>query len=370
MTTPHPAAAAATETTGAAGAATTTPTTAAALRERVSRSTAWQEASSGGQAIAAALRVAREAPSATLDRLSGASRIVISGAGSSYYIAQVAAVALRARCSLPTVAAPLSEVLLRPESVFEPVEPGRQPVLVVSRSGSTTEALDVIRLARARGEHALAVTCRPGSPMASLADATLAIPEADERAIVMTRSFAAQATLLMRLGARIGEPAFARDLDALPGHWATLAPYIELAFELALAHPSRVVILGGGAAYGIASEAVLKLTETSQVPASAYHPLEFRHGPISVCEPGMLVVGILGGGSEAAERRVLAESSALGATIWSLGREGPAAALDEIARLPLVLHVLQALALGVAVRRGMDPETPRHLDQVVVIEGE
>ena len=136
-----------------------------------------------------------------------------------------------------------------------------------------------------------------------------------------------------------------------------------------MADPSRVVVLGGGAAFGLANEAVLKLTETSQVPAAAFHPLEFRHGPISVCEPGVLVVGILGGSAEAAERRVIEESAALGASTWMLGPDGPGGDLDEIARLPLVLHVLQALALGVAVRRGRDPESPRHLGQVVVIDG-
>lgn len=104
------------------------------------------------------------------------------------------------------------------------------------------------------------------------------------------------------------------------------------------------------------------------MPASAFHPLEFRHGPISVCEPGVLVVGVLGGAGEVPERRVLEESAALGATTWELGPRGPAADLDEIARLPLVLHALQALALGVALRRGRDPEAPRHLSQVVVIE--
>ena len=83
------------------------------------------------------------------------------------------------------------------------------------------------------------------------------------------------------------------------------------------------MVLGGGAAFGLANEVVLKLTETSQVPASAFDPLEFRHGPISVCEPGMLVVGILGGAAEAAERRVLEESAALGATTWMLGPDGP-----------------------------------------------
>ena len=360
----------------AARASESAPTTAAAVRAAVGATTAWREASTGGQAIAAALRVAEGAPTEILDGLAGASQIVISGAGSSYYIAQVAAVALRARCGLPAVAAPLSEVLLRPEGLFDHGDPTRQPVVVVSRSGSTTEALGVIGLAHRRGHHAIAVTCRPQSPMADLADDTLAVPEADEAAIVMTRSFAAQTALLMRLGARAGTRTaegrdvarFADHLDAVPARWASLEPYLERAFELAVAAPSRVVILGGGAAYGMANEAVLKLTETSQVPAAAFHPLEFRHGPISVCEPGMLVVAILGGAAEAAERRVVEESAALGATTWVLGPEGPGADLDEIARLPLVLHVLQALALGVAVGRGLDPDAPRHLEQVVVIE--
>jgi glucosamine--fructose-6-phosphate aminotransferase (isomerizing) len=346
----------------------TIPTTPADIRERVSVTTAWKEASTGGEAIAAALEVARGASQHEVDRLAFSKRIVVTGAGSSYYIAQVAAAAMRSLCRLPAEAVPLSEVVLRSRGVFSPEEPTNQPLVVISRSGSTTEALAVLKAARSRDQHTLAVTCRPNSPMAGLADATLAVPEADEEAIVMTRSFAAQTALLMRLGTRLGDPAFARDLDRLPEHWAETAPHVERAFELAAMDPSRVVVLGGGAAFGLANEAVLKLTETSQVPASAFHPLEFRHGPISVCEPGMLVVGILGGSSESAERRVIEESAALGATTWVLGPDGPGAELGEIARLPLVLYALQALALGVAVRRGRDPEAPRHLDQVVVID--
>lgn len=351
-------------------AAAVAPADISALREAVARTTAWREASTGGDAIAAALAVARSAPQELIDRLDGARRIVITGAGSSLHISQVAAAAMRMHCRLPAEAAPLSEVLLRPNAVFGPDELADQPVVVVSRSGSTTEAVEVVKAARARGQHTIAITCRPQSPMTGLADVALAVPEGDEQAIVMTRSFAAQTALLMRLGARLGESGFAADLDALPDHWAGLAPFIERALGLALSNPSRVVVLGGGAAYGLANEAVLKVTETSQVPASAFHPLEFRHGPISVCEPGMLVIGILGGEAEAAERKVIDESAALGATTWVLGPDGPGAELGESARLPLVLHVLQALALGVAVRRGRDPEVPRHLGQVVVLSDE
>jgi glucosamine--fructose-6-phosphate aminotransferase (isomerizing) len=129
-----------------------------------------------------------------------------------------------------------------------------------------------------------------------------------------------------------------------------------------------VVVLGAGAALGLANEAVLKITETSQVPANAWEPFEFRHGPISVCEPGVLVVGLMGGRAEEAEARVLAESAELGSTTWRPEPGGVAAALGPVARLLVRLHPLQALAFGLALRRGLDPDRPRHLNQVVVLD--
>ncbi len=345
-------------------------TTPAEIRQVVEATLPWREASAGGLAIAAATAVARNAPADTVDRLAFAKRIVITGAGSSLYVAQMAALAIRSYCRLPAEAVPLSEVLLRPRPTFAAEELTNQPVVVISRSGETTEVLEVIRAAKARGQHTIAITTRPASTMARLADETLAVPEAEDEAIVMTRSVGAMSTLLMRLGTRLGDPGFARDLDALPSHWAETEPFVERAFELAAADPSRVVVLGGGPAFGLANEAVLKLTETSQVPASAFHPLEFRHGPISVCEPGVLVVGIVGGETEAAERRVVDECAALGASTWVLGSDGPGARLGPIARLPLVLYALQALAFGIAAAHGRDIERPRHLGQVVVIEDE
>jgi glutamine---fructose-6-phosphate transaminase (isomerizing) len=345
------------------------PTTPADLRDALARTTAWLEASTGGDAIAAAVAVARSVPDADLGRLRAADRIVLAGAGSSYYVAQVAASAMRLAGRLPAFAVPLSEVLLRPGGVFADGPPARQPVVVISRSGTTTEALDVVERARSLGHHVTAVTCRPDSRMAALADASLAVPQADEAAIVMTRSFAALTSLLLRMAARLSpDRRFGEDLDRVPAAWEETAPQVERALELAAEAPSRVVVLGGGAAFGVANEAVLKLTETSQVPAAAFEPFEFRHGPISVCEPGMLVAALLGGPTTEAERRVVDESAALGATTWALGPSGPGADLHELARLPLLLHPLQALALAVAHRRGRDPEAPRHLSQVVVLE--
>lgn len=340
------------------------------IRAGVEATLPWREASAAGEAIAAAHAVARNAPQELVDRLDGASRVVISGAGSSLYIAQVAAFSMREEANLPAEAQPLSEVLLRPEAVFASQAPADQPLIVVSRSGTTTEALRVLEAARGRGQFTVAVTCRPHAPMADLADLALTVPEGDDEAIVMTRSFSSQASLLMRLGARLGDGAFAAALDAVPDRWPETGPFVERAFELAATSPSRLVVLGAGAAFGIANEAVLKATETGQVPASAFHPLEFRHGPMSVCEPGVIVAGVLGGAAQDDERRVIDEAAALGATPFVLGPDGPGAELHPTARLPLAMHALQALAFGIAVGRGLDLEAPRHLEQVVVIADE
>ena len=336
------------------------------LDRAIERTIAWQEASTGGVALDAAVRVAREAPERVLDPLRSATRLIVTGAGSSYYLAQSAAAALRLVAGLPAVAAPLSEMLLRPAVVLARGSVAQQVVVVISRSGSTTEAVAVAEASRGRGQPTVAVTCRPASPMATAADAVLASPLGDEAAIVMTRSFVSMLGLLLRVAARLGGDAvLAADLDSAASRWREATALVEPALALAAADPTRVAVLGGGVAYGLANEVVLKITEMSQLPAAAWEPLEFRHGPMSICEPGVLVVGLLGGDGAAEEGRVLDESAALGATTWQLGLDSPAADLHPLARLPLLLHPLQALAVGVALRRGLDPDRPRHLGQVV-----
>jgi glucosamine--fructose-6-phosphate aminotransferase (isomerizing) len=334
------------------------------LRARLEVLEPWAEASTGGDAIAFAVDAARQAPDALLVALSEASRVVIAGAGSSYYVAQIAAAGFREEARLPAVAV----VLLRPRGVFGAVPAAAQPVIVISRSGTTSEAIAVAERVRAAGHPTWSVTGHPDSPMALASDLALVSPLAAEQSIVMTRSFGSMTALLLRLAARLApDPRFAADLDALPAAWASTALEVEAAIGHAARNPSRVVVLGGGAAYGLANEAVLKITETGQVPANPWEPFEFRHGPMSVCEPGMLVIGILGGEAAEAEARVLDEAASHGADVWRLGPGDPGGHLGPIARLPLQLYPLQAFALSLALRRGLDPVTPRHLNQVVVL---
>ncbi len=343
----------------------------------------WREASTSGEAIAAALASARDAAPEVADRLAGAERIVLTGAGSSYYLALAAAAVAREVTGRAVLAAPVSELILRPAGILGAGPAERQPVIVISRSGATSEAVEVAGSVRAAGHPTIAVTCRAESPLARRADAVLLSPAGDEAAVVMTRSFASMLALLLRVVAAVGDDRrLAADLDRLPERWSEAVAAAEVGRELGAIDRSRVVVLGGGPALGIATEWGLKLTETSQVASAAYEPLEFRHGPISVCEPGVLIVGLVGGPGAEEEARVVGEAGALGAATWLIASSGPAdgkravadrvsvigAGLHPWARLPLLLYPAHALALRLALARGLDPDAPRHLGQVVILD--
>jgi glucosamine--fructose-6-phosphate aminotransferase (isomerizing) len=345
----------------------------------------WREASTSGDAIAAALASARSTSGDITDVLATAERVIMTGAGSSYYLAQTAAAVAREVTGQVVVATPPSELILRPSGVLGRGPAGRQPVIVISRSGSTSEAVEVVERMGAAGHPTIAVTCRADSLLARQADWVLLSPAGDEQAIVMTRSFASMLAMLLRVVAMLGgDRTLASDLDRLPEHWHEAVAGAEIGAALGSVDRSRVVILGGGPAYGIAAEWALKLTETSQMPTDAYEPLEFRHGPISVCERGVLVVGLIGGPGAAAEALVVRETIALGADTWLIDRDGNEGASDRVpragqvsivggglhpwARLPLLVYPAHALAFSLAMTRGRDPDAPRHLGQVVILD--
>ena len=112
-------------------------------------------------------------------------RLAVIGCGTSLYVAQAYAAAREA--------AGLGESDAFPASEF-PVGRRYDEILVVSRSGTTSEVLDVLRAVGA--ERTLAVTAVPDSPVARAAGRIIALPFADERSVVQTR-FATSALMLL-----------------------------------------------------------------------------------------------------------------------------------------------------------------------------
>ena len=167
----------------------------------------------------------------------------------------------------------------------------------------------------------LVVTCYPQSPLARQADFALVAPDSQEQSVAQTRSFTSMLLLLQALTAVLAhDEEMLERLHRLPSALEDLVARLgDLPRRLgANMEIERFFFLGGGPLYGLASEAMLKTKEMSLSYAEAYHPMEFRHGPMSMVNGRTLVVGFLSDTGLAEEHRVLEEMQAVSYTHLTL----------------------------------------------------
>lgn len=314
----------------------------------------------------------------TLDRLfqeRDPDEVIFTGCGSSYYLSLTAAAAFQQVSGLRAKAVPASEIMQFSGGVFVP---GSRPLLVASsRSGTTTETLRALEAARRRGITTVSLTCASRSPLARGADLCIPSPKGGETSVVMTKSFSSLLLLGLLLAAHRGR---SRKLRAELRRIPTLGKgVIKVALALAAdlgAEAARFVFLGAGPAHGIAWEAMLKMTEMAQRSAVAYHPLEYRHGPIATAGPGTVVVLFGTRAGVRLEADLVRDLHRHGAMVISI-RDGWRGAretdvdvdlnvhLSNEARCLLYVPFAQGLAYHRSVGAGLDPDRPRHLFPVV-----
>jgi len=222
----------------------------------------------------------------------------------------------------------------------------------------------------------LSLSCAARSPLAQQADLALCSPRGREKSVVMTKSFSSLLLLGLLLTAqRAGDAGLRRELHRLPTLGRrVLKMALPLMRDVGTA-ASRFVFLGAGPAHGIAWESMLKLTEMAQRPAVAYHPLEFRHGPIAVAGPDTVAVLFGTEGGKRLEKALVKDLRRQGVTVvaladdWSMEEAETGVALgvglSDAARSLLYLPFGQALAYYRAVGAGLDPDRPQHLTSVV-----
>jgi fructoselysine-6-P-deglycase FrlB-like protein len=107
----------------------------------------------------------------------------------------------------------------------------------------------------------------------------------------------------------------------------------------------------------VADEAALKLREASRTWAESYPAMEYRHGPISVSDPGTVVWAL---GEVPAD--LIADARRTGATVITPDAEDAEDA-DPLA----ALIGPQRLAVALAERKGLDPDRPRALSRSVIL---
>jgi len=257
-------------------------------------------------------------------------RIAVVGCGTSWFMAQSYA-ALRERGGHgETDAFAASEAF---------VDRGYDAVVALTRSGTTTEVLELVERLRGR-VRTIGVIGDADSPLVSLVDDAVLLPFADEQSVVQTR-FATTALALFR--ASLGE-----ELD---GAIADASAAVSAELDPALVDAEQFSFLGLGWTVGLAHEAALKMREASQAWTESYPSMEYRHGPIAIAAPGR-VTWQFGAAPEG-----------LAADVAATGARFETSALDPMAELVRA----QRVALARARAKGLDPDRPRNLSRSVIL---
>lgn len=228
-------------------------------------------------------------------------RIVLTGAGTSAFIADTAACLFirdgydRARSVATT------DIVSAPESFLSPDD---KLFVSFARSGNSPESVAAYSIARKYCHDArhLIITCNPDGCLARQADpekdCVVVLPDGtNDRSLAMTSSFSSMlvASLLCKNIATLD--AERAKLEAAA---AFAARILENDVQEALAGMTaktvrRAVFLGSGALKGIACECHLKLQELTdgQIMCSFDSFLGLRHGPKAVINEETLVVYLL-----------------------------------------------------------------------------
>jgi glucosamine--fructose-6-phosphate aminotransferase (isomerizing) len=295
--------------------------------------------------------------------------IVIVARGSSDYAAIFGRYLLEAVTRRPVaLAAPSLQTLYG-------VEPRLQGWLAlgISQSGRTPEIATVLERYRAAGARTVAVTNDPDSPLAHSADARVALGAGEEAAVPATKTFSAQLVAVALVAEALGPvPWGAADWSRLPEAVRAVlddpGPAERAAARLGDAH--ELVAVGRGYLMPVALEAALKLREATGVRAEGWSAADFRHGPVTVASGELPLLAVSAAGPAAVDVEELAgELESAGMPVLRLSDGGdadlpyPGDLAEPLRAVPAAVRA-QQLALALARRRELDPDTPPGLRKV------
>lgn len=227
-----------------------------------------------------------------------ASKIILTGAGTSAYIGYSVEGMLQRTSGLTTVSVPTTHLVSHPTDYFE----ATSATLLISfaRSGNSPESVAAVKLAdRYCGEcFHLIITCNQDGDLARHAIRNSSYvfilpPQANDKSLAMTGSYSG-----MLLAALL-----VADIHQIKAREATvktlirygneiLSKQLHRIREIAELPFNRAVFLGSGPQFGTATESHLKLQELTDGQVICKHDsyLGFRHGPKAVVNEKTLMV--------------------------------------------------------------------------------
>ena len=278
--------------------------------------------------------------------------VVITGSGSSYHAALLAEHLMRL-AGRRVEAFPACEYASHP--------PAKDTTLVaISQSGETGDVLRAVE--SYSGADIISVTNNTRSSLAAMSGHTIPLECGPEIGVAATKSFMAQAGIIMAAAGMPYGGGMMPDPDSMP------RSVIDL-----VSGAQDVYILGSGIQRVAALEGALKLKELLYAHAEGMYAGEFKHGPLAMLENGTPVI-ILDAFGDSAD------------TIQEvMARGGRAIVISGDAHPPYDTHVkmdvtggvqdvflrevwlLQMLAIRAAAAARRNVDRPRHLAKCVTV---
>lgn len=294
--------------------------------------------------------------------------VVLLGSGSSLFMSQLGALALRRRGirahALAATEAPLDNVAYR-----------NAVVIACSQSGRSTDLLDALDILAPR--ELIALTNTPDSMLGRRANITIDLGAGPEVAVPASKSVTATAAILLwaaglmsgshsRGASTLTETAEdvrswldGRDLDAVQDAASRIA------------RRRSVVIVAAGYGVPVANECALKLKEASYIHAEGFSAGEFRHGSAAILDPSCAIIGIVDDVSRNVVNRPLVEAVqaeslryTIGGRIGDIPLLGPV--VGEAFNTLAWLVAAQVLALYTGRAKFVESDAPRGLTKTMV----
>ena len=315
-------------------------------------------------------------------------RLYIIGCGSAYHVGVAARYVFESLARIPVEVDVASELRYR-DPVLEP----DSLAVIISQSGETADTLAALRACKEHGVRTIGVVNVVGSSIAREADATLYTWAGPEIAVATTKAYSTQlaacyllAVEFARVRGTLAEGQYeslVNELQALPDKIEkTLSDKERIQwFASKYASAKDVFFIGRGLDYAVALEGSLKFKEISYIHSEAFAAGEMKHGPISLIEKDMLVVGVLTQ-PDLYEKTVsnLVEAKSRGAFLMGLTTYGNyniedtagftvyVPKTDPHFATSLSVIPLQLLAYYVSCAKGLDVDKPRNLAKSVTVE--
>ncbi len=229
-------------------------------------------------------------------------QVIFTGAGSSFFIAEMVASIFQKNTGLNSKAVSSTEIVTHPKQY---IPSDNKPFLMVSfaRSGNSPESVGAVNLANELNDNTkhLIITCNKSGQLAQFdmtnEQLSIVLPEAaNDKGLAMTSSVTSMA-LVSILVSNIDEiETQEKQVDIISEIGSNiLLEYKNILKEIARKKMDRAVFLGSGPLMGVAREAHLKVQELTNGDLLCKFDsfLGFRHGPKAIVDNNTMIVYFL-----------------------------------------------------------------------------